>query len=66
MRTNIAIDDVLMIEAKKVSGLKTKREIVEEGLRLLLHVNAQRTLIQHKGQYHIEKDLHESRIGRGK
>lgn len=35
MRTNIVIDDELMAEALAVTGLKTKREAVEAGLRLL-------------------------------
>jgi Arc/MetJ family transcription regulator len=35
MRTNIVIDDELMAEALAASGLKTKREAVEAGLRLL-------------------------------
>lgn len=35
MRTNIVIDDVVMAEALKATGLKTKREAVEAGLRLL-------------------------------
>lgn len=42
MRTNIVIDDDLMREALDVSGLKTKREVVEEGLRTLLRTRAQR------------------------
>jgi Arc/MetJ family transcription regulator len=35
MRTNIVIDDALMAEALRATGLKTKREAVEAGLRLL-------------------------------
>ena len=38
MRTNIVIDDKLMSVALKISGLKTKKEVVEEGLRLLVKV----------------------------
>lgn len=36
MRTNIVIDDDLMEEALKVSGIKTKKEAVREGLKLLI------------------------------
>lgn len=36
MRTNIVIDDELMEEALKVSGIKTKKEAVREGLKLLI------------------------------
>lgn len=35
MRTNIDIDDELMERAMKATGLKTKRQVVEEGLRVL-------------------------------
>ena len=35
MRTNIVIDDELMAEALAATGLRTKREAVEAGLRLL-------------------------------
>jgi Arc/MetJ family transcription regulator len=35
MRTNIDIDDVLMSKAMKAGGFTTKKETVEEGLRLL-------------------------------
>jgi len=35
MRTNIVIDDKLMAAAMKAGGFSTKKEAVEEGLRLL-------------------------------
>ena len=35
MRTNIEIDDALLAEAMAATGLKTKRKVVETGLRLL-------------------------------
>jgi Arc/MetJ family transcription regulator len=38
MRTNIEIDDKLMAQAIKLTGLPTKRAVVEEGLRLLVRV----------------------------
>ena len=36
MRTNIIIDDQLMDEALKASGYKTKKEGVEQGLRVIV------------------------------
>ena len=36
MRTNIVIDDKLMKDTLRATGLKTKREAVELGLRTLL------------------------------
>lgn len=36
MRTNIMIDDELMTDVLKLTGIKSKREAVEQGLRTLL------------------------------
>jgi Arc/MetJ family transcription regulator len=41
MRTNIEIDDQLMAQAMRLTGLPTKRAAVEEGLRLLIRVRKQ-------------------------
>jgi Arc/MetJ family transcription regulator len=42
MRTNIEIDDALMAEAQKVCGHATKKEIVEQALRLMIRLQRQR------------------------
>ncbi|ODS31640.1 MAG: hypothetical protein SCARUB_03246 [Candidatus Scalindua rubra] len=36
MRTNVVIDDKLMETALKLSGLRTKRDTIEAGLKLLV------------------------------
>jgi Arc/MetJ family transcription regulator len=41
MRTNIEIDDKLMAEARKASGLSTKKQTVEEALRLMVKLRRQ-------------------------
>lgn len=41
MRTNVEIDDDLMAEAMKASGLKTKKAVVEEGLRHIIRKSEQ-------------------------
>lgn len=41
MRTNIVLDDNLIERAKKLTGIKTKREVVHEALRLLILLNEQ-------------------------
>ena len=41
MRTNIVIDDVLMKEARALSGNKTKKGVVEEALKLLIQMKKQ-------------------------
>lgn len=41
MRTNIEIDDKLMAQALKLTGLPTKRAVVEEGLKLMVRLRKQ-------------------------
>jgi len=50
MRTNITIDDKLMRDTLRVTGLKTKREAVEEGLRTLLRLNRQARIRRLRGR----------------
>lgn len=61
MRTNIVIDDDLMNEALKVTGLSTKREAVERGLRLLVLQNKQQEIRKLRGKLKWEGDLDEMR-----
>jgi Arc/MetJ family transcription regulator len=64
MRTNIEIDDELIQEALRVSGLKTKRAVVEAGLRMLLRLKRQEDILSLVGKVHWEGNLDESRQGR--
>ncbi|SMG66829.1 conserved hypothetical protein [methanotrophic bacterial endosymbiont of Bathymodiolus sp.] len=50
MRTNIVIDDDLMIDALQITGLKTKREAVELGLKTLIRLKKQAEIRQFKGK----------------
>ena len=61
MRTNIVIDDDLMAEVLEVTGIKTKREAVEQGLKLLLRMSAQQEILKLRGKIHWEGDLDEMR-----
>jgi Arc/MetJ family transcription regulator len=65
MRTNIDIDDRLMRQAMRSSGARTKRAVVEEGLRLLIRTRAQRSIRRLRGKVTWEGDLDASRVGRG-
>ena len=62
MRTNIVIDDVLMAETLKATGLKTKREAVELGLKTLLRLQQQARIRQFRGKLAWEGDLEALRI----
>ena len=57
MRTNIVIDDQLMQEALTASGCRTKREAVEEGLRLLVRFRAQEQIRAARGKIPWDGDL---------
>ncbi len=57
MRTNIVIDDQLMAEALQVSGLKTKREAVEAGLRALIRLRQQEDIRRYRGKLTWDGDL---------
>jgi len=57
MRTNIVIDDSLMNEALVISGYKTKKETVEEGLKLLIAMRNQAKVKRFRGKMHWEGDL---------
>jgi Arc/MetJ family transcription regulator len=64
MRTNIVIDDDLMADALKATGLRTKKEAVEEGLKLLVKRNKQQAIRKLRGKLHWEGDLEEMRGGK--
>ncbi|UCC39787.1 MAG: type II toxin-antitoxin system VapB family antitoxin [Candidatus Aminicenantes bacterium] len=50
MRTNVVIDDQLMDTALKLSGLRTKKEAIEAGLRLLVKFNRQEKIKEYRGR----------------
>lgn len=61
MRTNIVIDDELMKNALKATGLKTKREAVELGLQTLVQLKRQADIRKLRGKLRWEGNLRESR-----
>ena len=61
MRTNIVIDDELMEKVLKITGIKTKREAVEEGLKMLLNLGKQARVKKFRGKLKWEGDLNEMR-----
>ncbi|TAJ39327.1 MAG: type II toxin-antitoxin system VapB family antitoxin [Reyranella sp.] len=65
MRTNIEIDDRLMAEAQKASGLSTKKQTVEQALRLMVKLRRQQEVATAFGKYPWRGNLARSRAGRG-
>lgn len=64
MRTNIEIDDEVMREAQRLTGVHTKRETVDLALRELVARHRRLGVLELRGRVHWEGDLKASRRGR--
>jgi len=64
MRTNIVLDDELLERARRLTGLTTKRAVVEEALRLLVKLREQEGVRSLRGRLRWEGDLSQMREGR--
>ncbi len=64
MRTNIVIDDELMNRVLKLTGIRTKREAVEMGLKALLKLQQQERIRDYRGKFDWEGDLDRLRTDR--
>ena len=62
MRTNVVIDDDLMESALKTSGIKTKKDAIEEGLKLLVQLKTQEKIKGLRGKLKWTGNLHEMRL----
>lgn len=61
MRTNVVIDDQLMKAALKLSGLRTKKDAIEAGLRLLVRLNRQAKIKDFRSRLKWVGDLDQMR-----
>jgi Arc/MetJ family transcription regulator len=64
MRTNIVIDDKLMRDTLRATGLSSKREAVETGLRTLLRLSKQGEIRRLRGKLDWQGDLNAMRTDR--
>lgn len=64
MRTNIVLDDKLIERAQKLSGIKTKREVVEQALRTFVQLREQAEVRSLRGKLRWEGNLDEQRQSR--
>lgn len=62
MRTNVVIDDQLIKTALKLSGLRTKKDAIEAGLRLLVQFKRQAKTKDFRGKLQWTNNLDEMRI----
>jgi Arc/MetJ family transcription regulator len=66
MPTNLAIDDDLLQRAQEVGGFKTKRETVNEALRLFIRRAARKKLVESFGTFDLDSyEEIKARRGRG-
>ena len=61
MRTNVIINDNLMASALKVSGFRTKKDAIEEGLKLLVQMNSHKAIKKFRGKLKWSGNLNEMR-----
>jgi Arc/MetJ family transcription regulator len=57
MRTNIPIDDDLMKAAMQATGVKSKKEVVELGLQILVRLHQQQSIRGFKGKLQWDRDF---------
>jgi Arc/MetJ family transcription regulator len=62
MRTNVVIDDDLMESALRASGIRTKKDAIEEGLKLLVQLKAQEKIKGLRGKLRWSGNLHKMRL----
>jgi Arc/MetJ family transcription regulator len=64
MRTNIVLDDELVDRARDLTGLRSKRTVVDEALRTLVRLKEQEGIRELRGKLRWEEDLDEMRRSR--
>jgi Arc/MetJ family transcription regulator len=63
-RTNIELDDALVLKARKLTHLKTKREIVDRALELLVRSETRKGILRFYGSGIWKGDLKATRRDR--
>jgi len=64
MRTNIDIDEDLIKEAMKLTGITTKKAAVEAALQQMVSLKKQERIKELRGKFQWEGNLDEMREGR--
>ena len=64
MRTNINIDDRLLSQARRLTRLRTKREVVHRALEVLVESEARKGILRFRGTGIWEGDLKKLRRNR--
>ena len=64
MRTNVVLDDELVDRARELTGIRTKKGVITEALKLLVRIREQQGILKLRGKVDWEGDLDEMREGR--
>ena len=64
MRTNIILDENLVDRARQLTGIKTKKQIIHEALRLLIQLREQENVRALRGKLRWDGNLDELRQDR--
>jgi len=62
MKKTVVIDDNLMEQAMILSGIKTKKAVVEAALKAFIQMQQQLTIRQFRGKLKWEGDLAQMRL----
>jgi len=65
-RTNVVLDDKLVKDCRKATGIKTQRALIDHALRELLRHESQTKILELKGKVDWEGTLKDWRLGRGR
>jgi len=57
MRTNVVLDEGLVEQAKRLTGIKTTRALIDEALRMLIQLREQGEVRSLRGRLPWEGDL---------
>lgn len=64
-KTTVVLDDELLKRAMLATGAKTKKQVIEEGLKYLIQLQAQNRLKEELGSYQLDLTLKELEQRRG-
>lgn len=64
MRTNVELDEILIKEAMKMSGIHTKKAVIHMALQEYIKMNKRKQILKYQGQNIWEGDLEEMRKDR--
>jgi Arc/MetJ family transcription regulator len=59
MRTNIDIDDTLLLKAQRITKIKTKKAVVEKALQVLVQLENQKRLLDYWGKIQLDEKAFE-------